>query len=175
MKLTVAYREQSTGTLSRVKHHFVAFHVDFSAEERAVIQERGMDNQFISVPSDTPPPTRGGDFLAMMMRIIAILAFLIGIALSIPGNSNLAAFLVVGGIILFVVGKMKDKAAYKREANPEQKLTLKRMLLNPDFVVFAETLGEAKSAEAEVKETLALTAQALRENTVRPEQASYEL
>ena len=68
MKLTVAYRDKPAGGFSGTKHHFVAFHTELSNEERAIIQERGLYDHYVSVPSDTPPPTRSGDTLAFIMR-----------------------------------------------------------------------------------------------------------
>jgi hypothetical protein len=174
MKVTVEFKD--TPASGRVKHHFVAFHVDFSKEERAVIQERGMDDQYIVVPTDRPPPTRGGDFLAMIMRIVGILLVPMGIFVSMLANgANFAFILIVGGIILFVIGKMKDREAYKREASPEQRITLRNLLLNPGFVVYAETLLEAKGFEEAVKERLSEVAQSLRLSATVPQQKSYEL
>ena len=88
MKLTVAFRDKPKGGFSGAKHHFVAFHVEFSKEERAIIQERGLYDHFVSVPSDTPPPTRGGDFLAMIMRIIGIIFVPVGLVISMVGSAK---------------------------------------------------------------------------------------
>jgi hypothetical protein len=186
MKLTVAYRDQSEGGFSGSKHHFVAFHVDLSTEERAIIQERGLYDHFITIPSDTPPPTRGGDFLARIMRIIGIVVTPIGILFALvaslkpqeTGAANGGAtgwFMIIIGVVLFTIGKIRDMRANKRESNPEQKLTFRRMLTNPDFVVYAHSLQDAKSSEAEVRESLSTAAQSLRQSASVPEQTSYEL
>jgi hypothetical protein len=135
-----------------------------------------MYDQFISVPSDTPPPTRGSDTLAFLMRLAGIILIPVGLVVSmISSSSGLAFLMIVGGIALFVIGKIKDVKANKREANPEQRLTLRRLLSNPDFVVYANTVGEAKGVEASVRESLSSAAQALRESGTVPDQASYEL
>ena len=73
MKLTTAFRDQEVGTLKGTKHHYLACHVDFSTEERAIIQERGLYDIHVAVPSDIPLPTRGGDFVAMLMRLAGII------------------------------------------------------------------------------------------------------
>jgi len=176
MKLTVAYRDTPAGGFSGTKHHFVAFHVVFSNEERAIIQERGLYQQSISVPSDTPPPTRSGDFLAFLLRLAGIIFVPLGLFISMVSRSgDFAGLLIIGGIALFTVGKIKDVKAIKRVTNPEQQLTFRRLLANPDFVVFAETLAEAKGMEVEVRESLSAVAQTLRDSTTVPEQTSYEL
>jgi hypothetical protein len=183
MKLTVAYRDKPAGGFSGAKHHFVAFHVDLSTEERAIIQERGLYDHFVSVPSDTPPPTRGGDFLAMIMRLIGIILVPIGVLLALvaslkpqeAGAGGPGWTMIIVGVALFTIGKIKDVKANKRVANPEQKLTFRRMLTTPDFIVYANSILEAQGFEAEVRDSLSVAAQSLRQSTTVPQQASYEL
>ena len=175
MKLTVAYRDKSVGGFSGAKHHFVAFHTELSTEERAIIQERGLYEHFVSVPSDTPPPTKGGDSLAFIMRLIGIILIPTGLVVSMVGSSGLAFIMIVGGIALFAIGKTKDVKANKRVSNPEQKISFRRMLTNPDFVVYAPNLLEAQGSEAEVRESLSVAAKSLRQSGTVPSQTSYEL
>lgn len=175
MKLTVAYRDQPVGGFSGAKHHFVAFHTELSAEERAIIQERGLYEHFVSIPSDSPPPSRGGDFLAFMMRLVGIILIPVGLILSMVSSSGFAGLIVIAGIVLFTIGKIKDVKANKRVANPEQKISFRRMLENPDFVVYAPSIADAKESEAEVRQSLSVAAQNLRESVTVPEQTSYEL
>jgi hypothetical protein len=183
MKLTVAYRDKPAGGFSGAKNHFVAFHVEFSNEERAIIQERGLYDQSVSVPSDTPPPTRSGDFLAMLMRIVGIILAPLGALFALvaslkpqeAGAGGPGWTMLIAGIILFTIGKIKDRQAYKREASPDQKLTYRRLLTTPDFVVYAGSLLEAQGYEAYVRESLSEVAQSIRQSVAVREQASYEL
>ena len=183
MKLTVAYRDKPAGGFSGAKHHFVAFHVDFSNEERAIIQQRGLYDQFVTVPTDTPPPTRGGDFLSMVMRLIGIVLIPIGglfalLAYLKPSQSEGGTtgwLMLIAGVILFTVGKVKDMSANKRESSPEQNLTYRRLLTNSDFVVFAYSLQEAQGIEIEVRESLSGVASSIRQSSTVPDQTSYEL
>ena len=62
--------------------------------------------------------------------------------------------IIVKEFVLFSIGKIKDIRANKRVANPEQKLTFRRMLTTPDFIVYANSLQEAQSFEADVREFL---------------------
>ena len=183
MKLTVAYREKPAGGFSGTKHHFVAFHVEFSNEERAIIQERGLYDQFVSVPSDIPPPTRSGDFLAMIMRLIGIILVPLGALFALlahlkPQEASAGGpgwTMLIAGVVLFTIGKIKDVRANKRETSPDQNLTYRRLLTTPDFTVYADSLLEAQGFEASVRETLAATAQSIRQSSAVREQTSYEL
>jgi len=91
------------------------------------------------------------------------------------GSSGLAFIMIVGGIALFAIGKTKDVKANKRVSNPEQKISFRRMLTNPDFVVYAPNLLEAQGSEAEVRESLSVAAKSLRQSGTVPSQTSYEL
>ena len=172
MKLTTAFRNKA-----------VAFHVDFTNEERAIIQERKLYNQTIAVPSDSPPPTRAGDFLAFGIRLIGIILTPIGalfvvVSLIAPPNAGITPIawsMLIAGVVLFTWGKMKDVKANKYQANPEQTFTLKRLMLNPDFVVYSPSPLEGKSIETEVRETLSNAAAVIRQNSSVPTQTSYEL
>lgn len=184
MKLTTAFRDRKVGTLKGTKHHYLACHVDFTTEERAIIQERGLYDLQVTVPSDTPLPTRSGDFLAMLMRlagvILAPLGLLFACGASISPVHGAGAgppgwLMLIGGVALFTIGKWKDRQAYRREASPDQIITLGRLLQNPDYLVQAYSLQEAKQLEEQVRETLAVLADSLRANKAQPAQTSYEL
>lgn len=183
MKLTVAFRDKPAGGFSGTKHHFVACHVEFSNEERAIIQERGLYDHFVLVPSDVAPPTRGGDIVAMLMRltgiILAPLGGLFALVASLKpqeaAGAGRAWMMLIAGVALFTIGKIKDIRANKRASNPDQKLTLRRLLATPDFVVHAISLQEAQGFEADVRETLSVMAKSIRQSSAVPEQTSYEL
>jgi hypothetical protein len=183
MKLTVAYRDKPKGGFSGAKYHFVAFHVDFSNEERAIIQQQGLHDLYIMVPTDSLPPSKGGDFLAFFMRIVGIVLIPIGGLLALvahlkPSQSDMSGpgwIMLIVGAILFTIGKIKDVSANKREAQPEQKLTLRRLSTNPDFAVFAYSLQEAQGHEENVRELLAGAAKTIRNSSSVPSQTSYEL
>jgi hypothetical protein len=162
MRLTTTYREQSTGVLKGTKQFFLVCNAQFTDEERAIIQERGLYEESIEAPAATPPPARSGDFGAMLLRVAGVicmpLGFLTSCVVGITGGSSAASsawfFLFLAGIALFVVGKMKDRAANRREGNPAQQLTLRRLLTNPEFVVYAPALDVARMYEESVREEL---------------------
>jgi hypothetical protein len=182
MKLTTDYREQTVGTLKGSKEYYLVGTVEFTNEERTVAQERGLYDIYVNVPAATAPPTRGGDFLSMVMRGAGLILTPIGLLYSCAGSlagSNSAGplgfLLFFVGLGLFIVGKLRDRAATKRYQNPEQKLSLRRLMDNPHFECHAFTLDEARSFEHEVREALSALAQRLRDNIVVPEKTSYEL
>jgi hypothetical protein len=182
MKLTTDYREQAVGTLKGSKEYYLVGTVEFTNEERTVAQERGLYDIYVSVPAATAPPTRVGDFKSMLMRLAGLILIPVGLVYSCGGSlagSNSAGplgfLLFFAGLGLFIVGKMRDRAANKRVENPEQKLSLRRLMDNPHFECHAFTLDEARGFEHEVREALGSLARRLRDNIVVPEKNTYEL
>jgi hypothetical protein len=181
--LTTAFRDQSASAFSGAKNHYLACHVDFTDEERAIIQERGLYDFHITVPSDTPLPTRGGDFSSMLMRGAGIVLMPLGLLIACAaamspagaGGGIPGALMLIAGIALFAFGKSKDIQANRRDTNPDQTLTFRRLLANPDFVVHAYSLQEAQMFEGGVRETLSGAARYIRENAVAPGQKTYDL
>jgi hypothetical protein len=176
MQLTTSYREESVGVLKGTKSFYLVCHIAFSAEERVV-----MYDEEIVVGSATAGPTRAGDFGAMALRMIGLVAMAVGFvgscATGIAGsNASTPLFgLFIIGIILFVIGKMKDRAANKHDANPAQTLTLRRLLTNPEFIVYAPALDVAKIYEEHVREELSKISHVIKQSVVVPEKNTYDL
>jgi len=184
MKLTTAFRDKNAGAFTGNKDHYLTCHVEFTHEERAIIQERGLYDYETVVAADTPPPTRSGDFVAMLMRMAGIVLTPLGLLMScvqslrpdrMAGAGIWPMFMLVLGVSLFTIGKFKDWKANKRESEPSQRLTLRRLLSNPDFVVYAPSLDIAQVYEQQAREELSRAAQFIRGNAAVPAHTSYDL
>jgi hypothetical protein len=184
MKLSTDYREEAGATFKGTKDHYLVCHVEFSEEERAIVQERGLYDQFVLVPSDAPPPTRVGDFKSMLMRVAGIILAPLGLLsccvqfvkpAAMAGAGLTPAIMLIAGVALFTIGKWKDIQANRREANPDQTLTIRSLLTNPDFVVHAHTPSEAREYEETVREAFGDLAQTIRKSAPVSEKNTYEL
>lgn len=184
MQFTTNYREQATGILKGTKQYFLVCKVQFSNQERAIIQERGLYEESIATPAATPPPRRSDDFTAMLMRIGGIILSPIGLLLSctqivkpsaMAGAGVWPMFMLIAGIALFTVGKLKDIQANRRQKNPEQQRTLRQLLSNPEFIVYAPALDIARMYEETVRGQLKQLADIIRANVAVPESNTYEL
>jgi hypothetical protein len=119
----------------------------------------------------------------MIMRLIGIVLIPLGALFAFlahfkPQEASAGGpgwTMLIAGVILFTIGKIKDRQAYKRETSPDQNLTYRRLLTTPDFVVYAGSLLEAQGYEAYVRESLSEVAQSIRQSVAVREQASYEL
>jgi hypothetical protein len=184
MKLSTEYREETVGVLKGRKDHYLVCHVEFSDEERAVIQERGLYSQFITLPADRGLPTRMGAYGLRAMKVIGMIIAPIGLLISCAiatspstygADGTIAFSTLVVGVGLFVYAKYTERQNEKLMDNPEQKITIGSLLTKPDFLVHSYTPAEAQAYEEEVRTTFQSLAYAIRESAPVPEKNTYEL
>ena len=185
MQLTTGHREEISAGFSGNKHHYLSCHITFTNEERAIIDERGLyDRLSILVPADTPPPTLAGNFLSKVMRGVGIVLVPLGLLFScvqsvrpdkMPGAGPTPFLMLFGGAALLVAGLWRGRQADNRQLYDRRTLTLRTLMSNPDFIVYAPTIGELRETEASVREKLAELMQQVRANTAVPEQNTYEI
>jgi hypothetical protein len=183
MQLTTEYRENKTS--HDHKDFYLICKVQFSHEELAVAGERGMWDNFITLPADEPPVGSGHETTSTMMTAgagcLIPVALISGCMASIaPSVGRTDAppwwFVIIAGLVGITLGVM----AMFRRGNAKvkgipQKLTIARLASNGTFQVHAYTLDQAKTTETEIREGLTAIANTLRRSTVIPEQNTYEL
>jgi hypothetical protein len=184
MQLQTEYREEEAADFSGRKQHYLSCHVTFTNEERAVIDERGLYDLSILVPPDTPPSTRAGNFLAKAMAFGGVILTPLGLLFScvqairpekMAGSGPFPFLILSGGVALLVVGLWKGWRAERREIAPTRTFTLRKLLKNPDFIVYAPTIDTLRETENEVRESLSAIIGRVRANTAVPEQNVYEI
>jgi hypothetical protein len=184
MQLKTEYREQSAGTLTGSKRHYIFCNVTFSNEERAVIDERGLYDLYVIVPSDTPPPAATHGFFSLLLKGAGILLIPLGLLFScvqylrpdkMAGAGPWPFLWFCAGVTLFVTGMWKQSKGRHRLLNPNQPLTIRRLLANPEFIALYETLDLARKGETEIRDAFAALVQRIRGNIVVPEQHVHEL
>jgi hypothetical protein len=183
MKLTVNYRPVSAG-IGGSKHHYLDCHVDFTREERVLIDERGLYDEYVLLPAATPAPTGLDDVKAKAMRIAGIILTPIGLLLfadqlirpdMMEGSGPFPFLILAAGVALYAIGKFKAMQAARRSYDDTQSLTVKRLLTNPDFIVHAYTMEQAKEYDGQVQGSLGVLAQSIRATADAPAPATHEL
>src|SRR5579863_7011621 len=180
MRLTTEYREKAKG-LSGSKEYYLVCALEFTQEEQTVIQERGLYDYELYLPASSAPPTRGYDFVSMLMRAVGIVLMPVGLVVSCAAGltqsggplSGLALFAAVGGIVLFFVGKNRDKEATKRVEEDLKAYKLRYLLPKCSFQAYASSITEAQEHETYIRGALAFLAEKLRASTVVPEKSTY--
>lgn len=184
MKLEVDYREEPAGTLTGVKDHLLICRANFSKEERAIIQERGLYNQSITIPADKGLPTKEVAIGIRALKLIGLVLAPLGLLFSCAQFANpklsegagaTPALMLVIGIGLFSFGWYREREALKIEESPTQTLSVSRLLSNPDFMVHAYTPEEARQYQEQVRAEFADLAQMIRDSSPAPEKNTYEL
>ncbi len=183
MRFNVDYREEATGVLKGSKHYFLVGRVDFTEEEKAIIQQRGLYDEPIQVPTNLPPPTKSKDIRAMLLRIVGIILMPLGLLSYCAGSlsdgsngSTTGGFIMLAiGIVCFGFGKFMDMESNKAAVSVFQVLTPRKLLTNPEFLVYGPDLQTAKGFELMVRDKLTEFANFIRDSAVVPEKNTYEL
>jgi hypothetical protein len=177
MQFTTEYRERAN--LNGSKLHYIICKVEFSNEERAIIAERGMYDIGISAPPAEPLPSTFSDYKSGCLKLFG---FLIPIGLLIVLTSYVApdfrsatpgVVLIVIGTVLCAMGWMREKQTWG--AAGVRYITIRKLLSDPFFQIYAPTLERVKNEETGVREQLQKLAAELRSSRAVPEQTSYEL
>jgi hypothetical protein len=177
MQFTTEYRERAS--LSGSKLHYIICKVEFSNEERAIIDERGMYDVGIEAPPAEPPPSTASGFGSGCLKLFG---FLIPIGLLIILTSYVApdfrsatpgVVMLILGTVLCAMGWMREKKTW--DAADFREVTIRQLLSDPFFQIYAHTLEGVKNEEIDVREQLTRLAAELRSSRAVPEQTSYEL
>ena len=182
MRLTTELRETPAGVFTPAKHWNLCCHVEFSHEERAIIEARGLHELFLQLPTAAPPPGElayiGIKFIrpgANLLLIIAGVLIFIGFFPDVRGLQTLGTWLLFIGIGVWLFSWWKEHEARKRLWATEQQVSLGQLLSDPDFSVYAYTRDGAERDEGIVRDQLAnLSARIKASAELRP-QRTYEL
>jgi hypothetical protein len=177
MKFNTEYREKAN--FNGTKLHYIICKVEFSNEERAIIDERGMYDRGVSAPAAEPMPSAVSEFQSGCLKFFG---FLIPFGLLVIFASYLAPehgsatpgwVMLILGTVLCALGWMREKKKWD-DANVRY-ITIRQLLSDPFFQFYDETLRGVKNHEIEVREELAELAAELRSSRAVPEQNTYEL
>jgi hypothetical protein len=161
VQVTLRHRQED-GLLPNKKLHYLDCTVLFSEEEKAIIEARGLGQHYIVTDSEVPPPSAAHRPLATALKALSPLVFLggcvsgFGIMVANNGHGGEAvaciSFFAALGMLL---GGIALKRHVRVAEQPQQTITLSRMLSNPSFSAYAFDNARAKVLDLELRETLA--------------------
>lgn len=181
MHVTITTREES-GIVPYKKSYFVDCTVYFSEEEKAIIRARGLGQHFFVVGSETSPPPGSFRTLSVVLQLLSPLVLLggcvTGLGMTIAGNSRggdgVSGFCVLAAVTMYLAGFALRR--YIRAADqPQQQITLTRLLAAPRFSVYAFDNATAKTIDADLRDTLMNVKDGLVVNARVAQPESFEL
>lgn len=183
MRVTIEHREQSAGLTGSKRHYFVDCTVIFSEEEKAIIKQRALFDQSITVESDIP--TTGnvvaesfvGNVGSRMLARLLVLAGIVGAIwsaidpITVPGGIPFALFLTALAIFIY------RKYAERRSDNSlsERQITVRRLLKDPQFTVFADTPVLGQAYEERIRQQLVSLKNQIAASAEVPKKQTFEL
>jgi hypothetical protein len=188
MQLTTEYRDRSQGVMTGNKQFYLVCTVTLTEEEKAIAQERGLYKYHIEIEQDVSLP-RG--FVASgcatgLARVILLPvgAFMFFIQLfsqhfaperySSAGQFSGLAIALVGAAI-WGYDYYSTTNYENRKADPYLRISLGQIILEPTFVIGADTNLQLREYEATVREQLKSLAEVIRESAPIGEGNTYEL
>jgi hypothetical protein len=153
MRVTIEHREESAGLSGNKRHYFVHCSVEFSQEELAIIKARSLYEHHFTVDGAEPPRTEGHAVGAGFLKGIAPLCIVGGFIFGLFGGGVLAGFILFGGIASWIIGFFMDQRP-PGEAQL-QNVTIRRLVSNPKFTMFATDPAYAKALEDKLRQDLA--------------------
>lgn len=161
MQITIKHRQED-GLLPSKKRHYLDCTILFSEEEKAIIRERGLGAHYLAVDPEVPAPGAASGTVATLLKASAPLVFLggcvAGIGMSVAGNGRggdaIGGFTVFAALAMFL-GGIALKRHVRIAEQPEQLVTLSRLLNNPTFSIYAFDNARAKTVDTELRASLA--------------------
>ena len=181
MRVTIQHR-QADGLLPNKKLHYVDCTVLFSEEEKAIIAERGLGRHYIVTDSEVPPPPGSQRTLSTLLKALSPLLFLggcvAGLGMTIGGNGHGGDFVTgtswFAALAMFLAG-VALKRHVRVAQQPQQTITLARLLTNPSFSAYALDNARAKVLDEELRTTLGRLKDGLLVNRDIKEAETFEL
>jgi hypothetical protein len=186
MRVTIDHRQQTTG-LGGTQSQFVDCTVQFSEEEKAIINVRGLADHLIVLDNPRPPPSYREYMTAGILLAFSPLFAIIGFWMLVYGILNLpfsggqnVGYLVIGGVLLFfapfawAIGFLMDRAMNHRFTHPKQFITIREMLLRP-FTVHSPDPAYSDLIVEQIRERLAVLKSIIKGSADMREKQTYEL
>jgi len=181
MRVTIEHREATSGVLGTHKESYVDCTVNFSEEERAIIQTRDLYRQGFVVRTSTPLPTKTQFFSTNIMRVIGRIMIIGGFLYSLLVEGFGHANTTIGGPVLFlgialeIWGWMRTRKEHKRFETDEQEITVKKLLNAPSFTVHAWNPAAAKGIEDDIRENLVSLKNVIKNSAEIQAKQTFEL
>ena len=154
MRVTIEHREATSGVVVNHKESYVDCTVNFSEEERAIIETRDLYREGFSVRTSTPLPSGGAMLGTGLMRFVGPFMIIGGFIWGLAGSGTPAGLIVFAGIGFVIYGWLRSRQEDRRLTTDEQRITIKQLLGNPSFTVHAWNPAAAKGVEQDIRENL---------------------
>lgn len=175
MRVTIEHREATGGVMQNRKQSYIDCMVQFSEEERAIVQARDLYREGFIVRTSTPLPSQSSVLGTGLMRglgpFMIVGAFIWGLA----GGGNLAGLVLFAGIGFVIYGWLRSRKEDKRFESDEQPITVKQLLNNPSFTVHAWNPAAAKQLDEEIRGDLAALKNVIQNSAQIPAKQTFEL
>jgi hypothetical protein len=179
MRVVIEHRQQVTGLGSKISQ-FVDCTVQFSEEEKAIINTRWLVDHIIVLDPPSPPPTYREYMTAGILQGFAPFFTIIGLGLLVSSIFNRGQFAELGWLLLFgspigwAVGFLMDRSMDIRFTHPKQHVSIRSMLAAP-FTVFSPDPAYSDLVVDQIRERLTFLKLVISGSAEPRQRQTYEL
>jgi hypothetical protein len=157
MRVNIEHREQVVGASGKGRNYFIDYRVQFSEEEKAIIQARALQDRVVIDAYLRPPPPPIFKSTPFWMRVSAPLVVLAGIIVVIRSlfthsGEDLGGLLLLAGGGMWVFGALgvsKEQAPWELEP-----ITVGALLSPHPLSIYAADPASAKVVDENFREAL---------------------
>ena len=184
MRVTIEHREKAAGITGAKRHYFVDCTVEFSEEEKAIIKQRGLGDQFIEMESAIPTGSGISDYtwanaaLRLLSRLlvlggVAVILYNIATNALASGTDVEPGYFFIAAFATFVFRKLAERRSDASYA--ERRITLRDLLNTPSFSAYASNPAFAQGLEANIREQLVGLKNIMTASAEVPKKQTFEL
>lgn len=159
MRVTISHREETAGLGGQKRNYFVDCEVLFSEEERAIVRRRNLADNYIATESAIPTGSGIADYtwtntgLRVASRLFVLAGVIVGlVGMFTGGTDGLSMMLLLIALGLFIFRKANERRS--DQSYSEQRITVRQLLQNPRFTVYAPNPALAGSYDDAIRDQL---------------------
>lgn len=175
MRVTIEHREATSGVMQNRKESYIDCTVQFSEEERAIVQARDLYREGFIVRTSTPLPSQGSVLGTGLMRGLGPFMIVGGFIWGLAGGGNLAGVVLFAGIGFIIYGWLRSRKEDKRFESDEQHITVRQLLNDPSFTVHAWNPAAAMQLDEEIRGDLAALKNVIQNSAQIQAKQTFEL
>lgn len=181
MRVTIEHREESAGLNGSTKHHYVDCAVEFTEEEKAIIQARDLYNHNFTVgpaiPISSGAAFIGSGLLNSLGRLGVVGGLILGLLSPFFGGATgtIAGFCIFLGAGAWAYAAFVMRQQNKRVENPDQLIKVKDLVDRGRFTVYASSPAGAHAIDDDIRGALANTKQLITASAELKSKETFEL
>ena len=173
MRVTIEHREEAAGLSGNKRNYFVDCSIEFSEEEKAIIEARALHDSIVTSGFTAAPVGLVKGESPYWLRGVAPLMIFGGFIFGVLGGGSLAGLFVFGGIGFLIYGYIAPRLHEKQSS--ERFISVRDVLRDRSFSLYAAMPASAKQLDENLREQLVALKSMIAGSAEIAEKQTFEL